>query len=426
MRKNYHCGSQEHVFARRSFLQGTVAAGGGILLGGGLAGLATAGELAAGRRRLLVIFLDGGLSQLESWDPKPNTDEGGPFRAISTSVPGLQISELLPHTAMQMHHLAVVRSLSTTENDHGPAKYLLETGRNLKEGTDFPYLGAVAASRLAPPDGGLPPYVVIQTSSYHLGHGGFLGSRYAGVNLVRGNPPKNLNPPEGLAVEAVNRRSALRSLLDNKRPRSRRTADTEAYAASYQMAERLSQRKDVFDLSKESEKEHARYGTHDFGRHCLLARRLLEEGVPCIQVRHRAYDSHFENFNIHLETLGEFDRTFATLMDDLYQRGLLESTLVVVMSEMGRTPKINKQLGRDHWTKGWSMVLGGCGIQSGAIYGKTDQRGMEIVDGKVNQADLFHTFYQALGIDSRQSFQTGGKDVPIAEPVHAPIEDLLI
>ena len=425
MKKNYHCGSAEHLLARRSFLQNTCVAGGSLLFSGGLSGLASAGELATGQKKLLIIFLDGGLSQLESWDPKPGTQEGGPFRAIQTSVPGLHISELLPYTAQQMHHLAVIRSLQTTENDHTPAKYLLETGRNLKEGADFPYLGAAAASRLEPTDGDLPPYVVIQTSSYHLGHGGFLGSRYAGVNLVRGKPPRNLTPPEGLAAEEVRRRTALRDMIDRRLTRSRRTADTEAYASSYQMAERMSRKKDVFDLSQEPEREQERYGTHDFGRHCLLARRLLEAGLPCIQVRHRAYDSHFENFNIHLETLGEFDRTFATLMDDLHQRGLLESTLVAVMSEMGRTPKINNQMGRDHWTKAWSMVLGGCGIQAEAVYGKTDERGMEIVDGKMNQADLFHTIYSAIGIDATESFQVGGKDIPIAEPVHGPIEDLL-
>ena len=425
MKKNYHCGSSEHFLARRNFLRNTCVAGGSMLLGGGLSGLANAGELAGGNRQLLVIFLDGGLSQLESWDPKPGTQEGGPFRAIPTSVPGTHISELLPYTAQQMHHLAVIRSLQTTENDHTPAKYLLETGRNQKEGSDFPYLGAAASSLLEPSESDLPPYVVIQTSSYHLGHGGFLGSRYAGVNLVRGKPPRNLTPPEGLAVEEMQRRTELRNMLDQRLTRSRRTADTEAYASSYQMAQRMSRKKDVFDLSKESKQDQERYGNHDFGRHCLLARRLLEAGLPCIQVRHRAYDSHFENFNIHLETLGEFDRTFATLMDDLHQRGLLDTTMVAVMSEMGRTPKINNQMGRDHWTKAWSMVLGGCGIQSEAIHGKTDDRGMDIVDGKVTQGDVFHTIYSALGIDSTQSFQIGGKDVPIAEPVHEPIEDLL-
>ena len=178
-----------------------------MLLGGGLSGLANAGELAGGNRQLLVIFLDGGLSQLESWDPKPGTIEGGPFRAIPTSVPGTHISELLPYTSQQMHHLAVIRSLQTTEKDHTPAKYLLETGRNQKEGSDFPHLGAAASSMLEPTKNDLPPYVVIQTSSYHLGHGGFLGSRYAGVNLVRGNPPRNLTPPEEIAAEEIGRAS---------------------------------------------------------------------------------------------------------------------------------------------------------------------------------------------------------------------------
>ncbi len=425
MQNKKTCRSEEHLVARRGFLQGAALAGSGFLLGGGLARLATANELAAGRRKMLVIFLDGGLSQLESWDPKPGTDEGGPFRAIPTSVPGIHISELLPHTAKQMHHLALVRSVSTGEKDHTPAKYLMETGRNMKTGSDFPYLCAAAASKLVQPDDVLPPYVIIQTSNYHLGHAGFLSARFSGVNLARAKPPKYLTPPEGVSAETLSQRTSLRSLFDQRLVGSRRTADTEAYTASFTMADRMAQQRDVFDLSKEPQKEQDRYGKHDFGRHCLLARRLLESDVPCIQVRHRAYDSHFENFNIHLEQLREFDLTFATLMDDLHERGLLESTLVIVMSEMGRTPKINNQMGRDHWNKSWSIALGGGGIQPGAVYGKTDNKGIEILDGKVDQSDLFHTFYRAVGIDPNAVFDTNVKTVPLAEPAHGPIEELL-
>ena len=427
MRFKYACGSQEHLVARRQFLGTAAAAAGGLLLGfSGHAPALVAAELERSRRQLLVIFLDGGLSQFESWDPKPGTDTGGPFRAIATSVPGLQVSELLPHTAKQMHHLSVVRSVITKENDHEPAKYLLETGRSRAAGADFPHLGAAAASFLASPQNDLPPYVVVQSSSYFLGHAGFLDSRFAGVLLENGRQPRNLTPPAGLSADDIKRRSELRLLFDQRFGQRRRSADTEAYTGSYRTAERLAARKDVFDLSKESARDIDRYGTHDFGRHCLLARRLIENGVSCVQVRHRNYDTHVENFNYHLEKVGEFDRPFATLISDLADRRLLDNTLVLVMSEMGRSPQINKALGRDHWCNGWSLVLGGCGIQKGTVYGKTDRRGTEVTDGAVNQADLFHTFYTALGLDSARSFEVNGRSLPIADPGHGPISELLV
>lgn len=427
MQFRYACGSQEHLQARRQFLGTAAAAAGGLLQGfSGLAPAVVAAELERKRRQLLVIFLDGGLSQFESWDPKPGTDTGGPFRAIATSVPGLQVSELLPHTAKQMHQLSVVRSVITKEIDHEPAKHLLETGRSIAAGADFPHLGAAAASFLSSPQNDLPPYVVVQSSSYFLGQAGFLDSRFAGVMLENGQPPRNLTPPPGLSADDIKRRTELRQLFDQRFGQRRRSAETEAYTGSYRTAERLAARKDVFDLSKESPRDIERYGSHDFGRHCLLARRLIENGVTCVQVRHRNYDSHVENFNYHLEKVGEFDQPFATLISDLADRRLLDSTLVLVMSEMGRSPRINKALGRDHWCKGWSLVLGGCGIQKGTVYGKTDRRGTEVIDGAVNQADLFHTFYTALGLDSARSFEVNGRSLPIADPGHGPISELLV
>ena len=142
-----------------------------------------------------------------------------------------------------------------------------------------------------------------------------------------------------------------------------------------------------------------RYGRHDFGRHCLLARRLLEGGVTFVKVTHSNYDTHHENFDFHIEQLGEFDRPFATLLDDLAERGLLDSTLVVVMSEFGRTPKINRNYGRDHWAKAWSVALAGCGIKGGAVVGKTNANGTAVTDREVNGGHLFHTYFRALGLE---------------------------
>jgi uncharacterized protein (DUF1501 family) len=157
-----------------------------------------------------------------------------------------------------------------------------------------------------------------------------------------------------------------------------------------------------------------------------MARRLLENGIPFVQIQHSNYDTHNENFNFHLEQLGEFDRAFSALMGDLHERGMLETTLVVVMSEFGRTPKINARYGRDHWGKAWSICCGGAKIQPGAIIGATNANGTEVSDRPIDHGHLFHTYLSAVGMDSLGSFNIGGRDMPIADPSHGPISELLV
>ena len=156
-----------------------------------------------------------------------------------------------------------------------------------------------------------------------------------------------------------------------------------------------------------------------------MARRLLENGIPFVQVSHSNYDTHNENFAFHYEQLGEFDRSFAALVGDLHDRGMLESTLVVVMSEFGRTPRINARYGRDHWGNAWSVCLGGAGIQPGAVVGKTNDNGTKVIDREVSHGDLFHTYLSAVGMDSTDSFQIDGRELPLADPAHSPISELL-
>ena len=185
------------------------------------------------------------------------------------------------------------------------------------------------------------------------------------------------------------------------------------------------ERRNIFDVSLEPESMLEKYGKHDLGRQCLLARRLLENDITFVQVSHSNYDTHNENFNFHLEQLGEFDQSFSALIDDLAQRGMLESTLVVVISEFGRTPRINQYYGRDHWGKSWSIALAGCGIQAGAVIGKTNKNGTEVTDRQVDHGHLFHTYLQAVGLDSTGEFHVGGRTVPMADPASGPIEELL-
>ena len=217
----------------------------------------------------------------------------------------------------------------------------------------------------------------------------------------------------------------LRRRISERFLARRRTAQTEAYTYSYQQAVQLMQQRDLFDVTKEADSEQQRYGTHDFGRHCLLARRLLENGITFVKVSHSNYDTHNENFNFHIEQLGEFDNTFATLIDDLAQRGLLDTTLVAVVSEFGRTPKINHQFGRDHWGSAWSVVVGGCGIQPGAVVGKTNENGTAVADREVNGGHLFHTYLRAVGLDPTEEYSVNGRPVSMADPSAGPIEELL-
>ena len=187
----------------------------------------------------------------------------------------------------------------------------------------------------------------------------------------------------------------------------------------------LMERRQVFDVSKEPARDQDRYGRNDFGRHCLLARRLLNQGISFVQVTHSNYDTHNENFDFHLQQVGEFDRPFACLVEDLADSGMLDGTLIVVLSEFGRTPNINHLCGRDHWSKAWSVVLGGARIPRGFVHGKTDPKGTSVVDGQVDAANLFHTYLQAVGINSTDTILVDGREVPIADPASAPVKELL-
>lgn len=429
MNANYACNSAEHGIARRQFL-GTVAAAGAATVTGGLGVFtnpAIAKQLQSDQKRIVVFNMHGGLSQLESWDPKPGTDTGGPFRAIPTSVPGIHISELLPLTAKQMHHLCLVRGVNTSEDDHGKGTYLMLTGRRQTPAADYPQLGAVAAKALTPADSSLPGHILI-TPGGAGGRGNdsaYLGPKYSSIYLGNGNPPQNTTRPENISEASDAARQDFRRKINARFLNRRRTAVTEAFTYSYEQAHQLMQQRDVFDVTKEPAADADRYGSHDFGRHCLLARRLLERGITFVQLSHSNYDTHNENFNFHIEQLGEFDKSFSCFVADIAARGMLDSTLIVVLSEFGRTPNINHFYGRDHWSAAWSVCLGGGRIPRGAAYGKTNANGTAVEEGQVDHGELFHTYLQAAGVDTTESFDIDGRPVPIADPAVGAVSKLL-
>lgn len=429
MKIQYACQSPEHGIARRQFL-GTMAAVGTGLVTGGLGMFSTpalAQELKSGQKRIVVFNMHGGLSQLESWDPKPGTDTGGPFLSIPTSVPGIHISELLPETAKQMQHLCLVRGVNTAEDDHGKGAYMMLTGRRQTPAGNYPQIGAVAAKALTPADSSLPGHILI-TPGGSGGRGNdsaYLGPKYSSIYLGNGNPPQNTTRPENIAEVSDAARQDFRRRINDRFLNRRRTAVTEAFTYSYEQAQQLMRQRDVFDVTKEPPQDAERYGNYDFGRHCLLARRLLEQGITYVQLSHSNYDTHNENFNFHIEQMGEFDRAFACFVSDLAARGMLDSTLIVVLSEFGRTPNINQYYGRDHWSKAWSVCLAGCRIPRGHAYGKTNDNGTEVIEGQVDHGSLFHTYLQAAGVDSTGTFDIDGRDMPIADPSTSAVTQLL-
>lgn len=407
---------------RRELLAGAA----GALGFGALASVGRSESVLMPRKQLLLLFLSGGASQFETWDPKPGTKTGGPFRAISTSIPGVQIGELLPHTAQIMHRLTVVRSVDSGIADHFQGHYSLQSGRIA---TGYPVLGSAVAKLLERPDDVLPGYVTIRRDGpkayTDVGNAGFLGAKYEGVRIVNNQPPANLVPPPNVTPELIEAVERVRREADERFRTRREVKSIHSYGTTFQQARALMKRREIFDLTQESPAEHDRYGRHDFGQHCLLARRLLQAGVNCVKVNHFDWDAHQDNFYWHQIRCAEFDRTFVTLLEDLSVRGMLEHTLVVIMGEMGRTPQINNLGGRDHWGRAWSIALAGCGVKPGIVYGATNETGVEVKDNPVKLGDLFHTYLRALGINSAMSYQIAGQSNPVADPAATPIDELL-
>lgn len=428
MNHPYACHSPHHRLSRRQVLGGLAGAAAGGALGlGSLLQPAVAQQLKERRRQVIFIWLDGGISQLESWDPKPNTQFGGPFRAIPTSVPGVHISELLPHSAKQMHRLAVVRGMHTQDNAHSSGVFRIERGDPKNRGVNYPFFGSAVAHFLGQ-DNKLPPYVWIKpyNGGFKFDQAGFLGAKYGCLALGDAKPPENLLRNASLTPEVDAARNELRRKANERFARGRRQAENDANTYAYDLAAQMMARQDLFGETAESPADVERYGSHDLGRHILKARKLIEAGVTFVKVTSYHWDTHGDNFNLHQCLVPQFDKPFAALIEDLSAMGLLETTLVIAMSEFGRTPRINGHVGRDHWPEAWSVAMAGCGLQQGAVIGKTNARGTWVVDQEYDVGHLFHTWFRALGLDPEQlEYDNNGQPLPVAnEDCHA-IKELL-
>lgn len=418
---------------RRSFLGASAAAGGALAADmtvlDSLMRPAAAAELKKKQKSVILLWLAGGASQLETFDPKPGRPTGGPYRAIPTAVPGVHISELMPKMATRMNHTAIIRSLNTKIADHGGGSDLMSLGRRDEPSLRYPDLGAVVARELGSVDSAVPDYVSFYAQTEGrgsaVGQAGFLGARYLPMFLTDKSKPDNLERLAQLSDLDHAQRADLRDHLSKRFARGRETAVVGSHNQAYARVRGLMASEKLFDVEQESQKMRDRYGKTQFGEQALVARRLVEAGVPFVKLGRAWWDSHGENFETHLELVSDLDHVMSTLIDDLKERGLLENTLIVTLSEFGRTPGINSSLGRDHFASAWSTTLTGCGIKGGAVYGKTDIDGKTVAEGEISAPSLFATIYEAVGIDTAKEYHAGPRPVPIIDNFAGAVKEVL-
>jgi hypothetical protein len=387
-----------------------------------------AAEVKKQGKRCILLWMAGGASQLDTFDMKMGRKVSGPFRPISTSVTGVQICEHLPNIAKQADRLAIIRSMQTKDPGHSTGTYAMHTSYPPEANLKHPEIGAVVAKYLGDPASQLPSFIQIQRNgggeSTPFGGSGFLGAAYQPFRLGQGgNLPENSTPY--LPDDANNRRIDLLKKLEEGMAEHSKADSLQAHRAAQEKARRLLNARSAFDISSEWSKYSDLYGDTGFGKDCLAARRLIEAGVPFVEVEQQNYDSHADNFDWHKALLPVCDRAWAGLMIDLHDRGLLQDTLIVWMGEVGRTPSINNRAGRDHFVRAWSIVLAGGGVKGGQVYGETDADAKEVKDKPVSEGDLFATIYTALGINPRIKHMAGTRPVRITPDDAEPIKELL-
>ncbi len=373
-----------------------------------------ADTLKKNHKSCVLLWMGGGPSSMDIWDLKPGTDNGGPFKAISTSG-DMQICEHMPLMAQQMHHMSIVRSMSTREADHNRGRYYMHTGYVPDANVDYPSYGAVLAHELMSQRSSLeiPPFVSVGGASEGPG---FLGMAWAPFNVSSNGRIRNMEMKidnerliqRRIALETIENAFIAQkrgSVLEDHRKVLGKTFDV---LTSAQM--------EAFNVEKEPEAAKERYGKNGFGQGCLLARRLVEAGVPFVEVDLGGWDNHQGIFRtLENDRLPVLDKAMSALVEDLAQRELLEDTAIVWMGEFARTPRINADAGRDHWARAWSVVVGGAGIKGGQAIGATNEDGTEVVGEPYSSEDLMASVCHALGVSLETQFTSkNGRPMKIA------------
>jgi len=403
--------------SRRDAIRLGLLGSAGLLLGSRYASAAQSAPVAPRARSVIQIWLWGGPCHLDTFDPKPDagSDYTGPLnKPLATNVAGIRIGELLPQLARQADKYSLIRSMSHNVNSHETASYLVQTGQAAGGRDVFPGVGSVV-SLFKGYDSGyqglLPPYIVLTELQGRFSEAGFLGSRYKPF-ATGGDPGAARFVVEGVVAPGINdaQQRARRDLLHrlNTFERAQRSGDprlaalAQCESEAYEMI--LGDAGKVFDLSTENDAVRERYGRNTFGQSCLMARRLVEKGVPYVTINYKGWDTHKQHFQIMRRQLPELDRGLATLLEDLSQRGLLDSTVVWAGGEFGRTPKVLWEApwngGRGHYGKVFSTLIAGGGFRGGSVVGGSDARGEEVDGQPVHPADLIASIYGQLGIST--------------------------
>jgi len=383
-------------------------------------------DSAARGKSAIFIYLDGGQSHLDSWDMKPDGGEiAGEFKPIQTNLPGLDVCEHMPRLAEQADKYMVLRGVTDAIGVHGRGMTLVRSGNPPIASLRYPDLGSVVAKEFRSPTG-VPPYVSlpISLSNSTVETPGYLGVAYRSF-AVSGDPSakdfdvRALNTPDGMSLKRVAARQSLVQTLDRAyREIDLSNENLDGMGRFYEQAFdilRSEETRVAFDLSREPDSVREHYGSTGFGQACLLARRLVEVGVRCVTIDFGSWDTHQRNFSTMKDTLlPPWDAGLAALVEDLDARGLLESTVVLSTGEMGRTPKINEDAGRDHWGRAMTMMLAGGGFGGGQVIGRTDKHGGEVVEDACTPPDVAASILHALGIDHHKEYQTAtGRPVQI-------------
>jgi len=388
---------------------------------------ARASETRQQTKNCILLWMAGGPTHKDTWDLRPGTEHGGPYRQIQTNVNGIQISEHFPQFARLMNHAAIIRSMTTAEGAHARASYNMHTGyREGQGGVVYPSIGSIVSKELGDENSALPAFVSVGQRSYGAG---YLGPRYQPL-IVNSAARGVENLRTGLAQDQFNNRVGLLEELEQGFHSTHNAGTAQAHRTTTQRAVTLMRDTGTraFDISLESAANRAAYGANAFGEGCLMARRLIEAGVKFVEVTLGGWDTHQNNFERVRQLSGQVDPAMSTLVKDLRDRGLLDNTLVIWMGEFGRTPRINNrgaQPGRDHYPRAWSSVMVGGGIRGGQVIGRTDAEAATVVDRPVNTLDFMATVCRTLGIDHNKQYHApNGRPIRIVDRPATPIAQL--
>jgi hypothetical protein len=415
---------------RRDFLKLTAAGVFAPALSGWLPVLARAAaeKKSSVKKSCILLWMDGGPSHKDTFDLKPESKGAGEFKPIKTAAPGIEISEHLPNVARVMNHGVLVRSMTTPEGAHARAKYYMHTGyREGQGGLTYPSLGAIASKELGVPESAMPNYVAINSRSFGSG---FLGPKHQPLFVT--DPSRGVEDLKATVSNSkFDNRFGLLEQMEQAFHREYSADSIHDHKTTYERAVKLMQSREAraFDLSAENAETKARYGTGRFAEGVLMARRLVEVGVPFVEVALGGWDTHSDNFRRVKTLSSQVDAALSALIGDLKERGLLDSTLVLWMGEFGRTPNINARganPGRDHYPRAWSLAMFGGGIKGGQVVGKTDREGASVAERPTTAQDFLATVCELIGIDhSRKNETASGRPVQIVEKAK-PFTSLIV